>query len=67
MEELYGEIEVSNGIGFAPDGRTMYHVDSTTKGIIVHDLGADGALSRRRHIGRSSFEKGIPDGMCVRR
>ncbi len=65
IEELYGGIEVSNGIGLSPDGRTLYHVDSTTKGIWVHDLAADGSVSNRRHIGRDVFERGIPDGMCV--
>ncbi len=64
-EELYGGIEVSNGIGFSPDGGALYHVDSTTKGLIAHDVAADGGVSNRRHIGRASFEKGIPDGMCV--
>jgi sugar lactone lactonase YvrE len=65
VEELYGDIEVSNGIGISPDGGTLYHVDSTTKGIWAHDLAADGSLSNRRHIGRAAFERGIPDGMCV--
>ena len=35
IDELYGGIEVTNGIGFSPDGRTMYHADSTSKGIWV--------------------------------
>lgn len=65
VDELYGGIEVSNGIGMSPDRRTLYHVDSTTKGIWVHDLAADGSVSNRRHIARSVFERGIPDGMCV--
>ena len=65
VEELYGGVEVSNGIGLSPDGATLYHVDSTTKGIWVHDLAADGTVSNRRHIGRAAFERGIPDGMCV--
>ena len=56
---------MSNGIGLSPDGRTLYHVDSTTKGIWVHDVAADGSVSNRRHIGRAAFERGIPDGMCV--
>ncbi len=64
-EELYGDIEVSNGIGFSPDGRTLYHVDSTSKGVIVHDISPDGIVSNRRDIGRGSFVKGIPDGLCV--
>ena len=65
VEELYGGVEVSNGIGFSPDGQVLYHVDSTTKGVIAHDVAVDGAVSNRRHIGRSSFAKGIPDGRCV--
>jgi len=65
IDELYGGIEVSNGIGLSPDGATLYHVDSTTKGIWVHDVADDGTVSNRRHIGRAAFERGIPDGMCV--
>ncbi len=64
-DELYGGIEVSNGIGFSPDGSTLFHVDSTAKGVITHDVDATGAVSNRRLIGRSAFERGIPDGMCV--
>lgn len=63
--ELYDGVGVSNGIGFAPDGRTLYHVDSTSKGLWVHDVDTNGDLSGRRHIGAAAFERGIPDGMCV--
>jgi sugar lactone lactonase YvrE len=62
---LYGDVEVSNGIGFSPDGRTLYHSDSTTKGVWAHDVAEDGSVSNRRHLGRAAFERGIPDGMCV--
>lgn len=65
VDELYGGIEISNGIAFSPDGSRMYHVDSTSKGIITHDVDGNGAVSNRGHIGRASFERGIPDGMCV--
>jgi xylono-1,5-lactonase len=65
VEDLYDGVDVSNGIGFSPDGSTLYHVDSTSKGLWVHDVAADGSLSNRRHIGRAAFERGIPDGMCV--
>ena len=63
--ELYDGVGVSNGIGFAPDGRTLYHVDSTSRGLWTHDVDAEGRLSGRRHIGGAVFERGIPDGMCV--
>lgn len=63
--KLYGGVEVTNGIGFSPDGATLYHSDSTTKGIWAHDVADDGSVSNRRHIGKAAFERGIPDGMCV--
>jgi len=62
---LYGDVAVANGIGFSPDGTTLYHSDSPTKGLWAHDVAADGSVTNRRHIGRSAFERGIPDGMCV--
>lgn len=65
VTELYGEIGVSNGIGFSPDGRTLYHVDSSVAGIWAHSLDADGTLSNRRLIGTQAFPEGIPDGLCV--
>lgn len=65
VTELYGGVEISNGIGFSPDGTTLYHADSTSKGIIVHDVAADGSVSNRRHVGKDAFARGIPDGMCV--
>lgn len=65
VTELYGGVGISNGIGFAPDERTLYHVDSTSRGIWVHDLDSTGRPSNRRHIGRPAFERGIPDGLCV--
>ena len=65
VTELYGGLEITNGIGFSPDGRTMYHADSTSKGIWVHDVAADGSVSNRRHIARDVFARGIPDGLCV--
>jgi sugar lactone lactonase YvrE len=64
ITELYGDMGVSNGIGFSTDGATLYHVDTTSRGLWVHDVDAAGNLSNRRHIGRATFERGIPDGMC---
>jgi len=64
VTELYGGVGLSNGIAFSPDGSRLYHVDSTSRGIWVHDVDGD-ALANRRHIGRDVFERGIPDGMCV--
>lgn len=65
VTELYGGVGVSNGIGFSPDGSTLYHVDSTSRGLWVHDVDGEGGVSNRRHIGTGAFERGIPDGMAV--
>jgi sugar lactone lactonase YvrE len=65
VTELYGEVGISNGIGFSPNGQTLYHVDSSVAGIWAHDVDADGRLSNRRRIGTEAFPEGIPDGLCV--
>ena len=44
---LYTGVGLSNGIGFSPDGRRLYHVDSAINGILVHD-GRRGRRGRRR-------------------
>jgi sugar lactone lactonase YvrE len=65
VDELYGDINVGNGIGFSPDYRTLYHVDSFGPYIVAHDVDESGAISNRRHIGQASFRAGIPDGLSV--
>ena len=65
VTELYGDVGLSNGIGFAPDGRSIYHVDSTGKGFWAHDVDDDGSTSNPRFVRPGAFKKGIPDGMCV--
>ncbi|MFT7647021.1 MAG: D-xylonolactonase [Candidatus Poriferisodalaceae bacterium] len=66
--ELYDDVRLTNGIGFSPDGSTLYHSDSTARALITHDYDASSAeapATNRRMIGGTSFERGIPDGMCV--
>jgi sugar lactone lactonase YvrE len=64
-ELLYEDVRIGNGIGFSPDYRVLYQVDSFAPGIIAHDIDASGKLRRRRLIGQTSFPEGIPDGMAV--
>jgi len=63
VEELYGDVGITNGIGFSPAGDRIYHSDSAIPAIIAHDVDAHGVLSRRRHF--AVFERGIPDGLAV--
>lgn len=61
--KLWEGIEVTNGMGFSPDGRLLYHCDSTTKAVWAYDVTADRRLKDRRVFGR--LPEGWPDGMAV--
>jgi sugar lactone lactonase YvrE len=59
--ELYGDISLTNGIGFSPDGSVLYHSD-TTRGVWAHDYD-DGTVSGRRLFVRPGDLQ--PDGLAV--
>ena len=62
--EMYGNVGLTNGIGFSPGEKMIYHADSAGPHLIVHDVAADGSMSNRRAIARMSSGT-IPDGLCV--
>src|SRR5262245_2782674 len=64
VTQMYGEVGLTNGIGFSPDGKSIYHADSAGPHIIVHDVASDGTMSNRRAIAQMSGGT-IPDGLCV--
>src|SRR5262245_25527333 len=59
--ELYGGVSLTNGIGFSPDGRTIYHSDTAPGLIRVHELGPDGKTTAKTPI----RVEGGPDGLAV--
>jgi len=62
--EMYGNVGLTNGIGFSPDGKMIYHADSAGPHLIVHDVAPNGTMTNRRAI--AQMESGtIPDGLCV--
>jgi len=62
--EMYGNVGLTNGIGFSPDGKMIYHADSAGPHLIVHDVAPNGTMTNRRTI--AQMESGtIPDGLCV--
>lgn len=63
--ELYGDVSLTNGIGFSPDEKRLYHSDTARSHVIVHDVGADGAVSKRRAFAK--LDRGAPDGLAVDR
>jgi sugar lactone lactonase YvrE len=62
-EILYGEVGLTNGIGFSPDGTKLYHSDSAAQHILVHDVGPDGNVGNRAVFAK--VETGAPDGLAV--
>ena len=59
--ELYGDVALTNGIGFSPDGSVLYHAD-TVRGVWAHDYD-DGAVSGRRLL--VTVDVVSPDGLAV--
>jgi sugar lactone lactonase YvrE len=58
------EVTVSNGMGWSPDGTTMYYIDSPTRRVDAFDFDMQtGAIEGRRPFVR--IADGFPDGMCV--
>ena len=61
--QLYDDVGLTNGIGFSPDGQTIYHSDSLRRHIIAHRIKDDGSCIER-HI-FAQLPQGTPDGLCV--
>ncbi|MFJ8144385.1 SMP-30/gluconolactonase/LRE family protein [Streptomyces sp. NPDC096048] len=72
VEVVLGDVAVSNGTGWSPDGRLMYYVDSPTRRIDVFDVadpgtggGRNGRITGRRPLAAIEDGAGFPDGLCV--
>ncbi len=59
-------IGCSNGIGYSPDRRTMYHTDSAKRTIYAYDYDeSTGNICSRREFVVLPDTEGVPDGMTV--
>src|SRR5260370_36577482 len=63
LTKLWEGIEVTNGLGFSPDRKLLYHCDSTTRAVWVYEVKADLTVSERRKF--ADLPEGMPDGMTV--
>ena len=75
LQRMAGDVTISNGLAFSPDGRTMYWADTTTARVFAFDFdGQDGSLSRQRVFASFPLKQpgqdlatygGRPDGAAV--
>ena len=64
VELMVPGVSVSNGLGWSPDGRLMYYIDSPQGRVDVFDFDAtSGAIANRRPF--AQVKGGDPDGMAV--
>jgi len=63
VTKLWEGVEVTNGLGFSPDRKLLYHCDSTTHAVWVYAVRADRTVTDRQVFAR--LPEGMPDGMTV--
>jgi xylono-1,5-lactonase len=57
------DVMLTNGLGFSPDGRKLYHSESLRNVVRVYDVADNGDLSP--HSTFAEIEPGVPDGLAV--
>ena len=66
VETMFGNVTISNGLGWSPDRRTMYYVDSGPGTIHCFAVGERGDISAKRLFAQFDVAtEGTPDGLCV--
>jgi len=64
--KMLSEVGNSNGIGWSPDQKTLYYIDTKTNRVDAFDYdSASGDLAGRRPVVEVPRETGHPDGMTV--
>ena len=57
------DVQLTNGLGFSPDDRTLYHSDSRRQTVFCYAVGDDGDLGPKEAFART--DGGAPDGLAV--
>lgn len=61
--KLYGDVQMTNGIGLSPDETSLYHCDTLRRVIWASDLSEEGSTFNRRVL--CEVSEGMPDGMAM--
>lgn len=63
---MLGGVTISNGLGWSPDNRTMYFIDTPTGRVDAFDFDlASGTIDNRRGCAQVTQGEASPDGMAV--
>ena len=67
VQRVWGDVTISNGLGFSPDGQLAYYNDTPTRTVSVLDYESGQLRNRRVFVSlRDEAESvGHPDGLCV--
>ncbi|MFB8373471.1 SMP-30/gluconolactonase/LRE family protein [Paenibacillus taichungensis] len=66
VRTLFRDVSTSNGLGWSPDQRKMYYIDTPTRSIDRFDFDlAAGVITNRTSVIAIPEEFGYPDGMTV--
>lgn len=57
------DVQLTNGLGFSPDGSLLYHSDSGRQTVYRYNVADDGSLGEKRPFVRTA--RGAPDGLVV--
>jgi sugar lactone lactonase YvrE len=63
---MLDDVTISNGLGWSPDQRTMYYVDSGPGTLYAFDVDEQGEISNQHPFVQFDVAtEGAPDGLCV--
>ncbi|RYZ55145.1 MAG: SMP-30/gluconolactonase/LRE family protein [Sphingobacteriales bacterium] len=66
VSKAVAPLGMSNGLGWSPDNKTMYLVDTPAKHVLKFDFSlTDGLLTNKEVVLDLQNAAGSPDGMCV--
>ena len=66
LNTMIEDVALSNGLGWSPDGRKFYYIDTPTLGIDVFDFHPDeGTITDRKRLVSFVKGEGRPDGLAV--
>ena len=57
------DVLLTNGLGFSPDGETLYHSDSRRRTVHCYSVATNGDLGEKRSF--AELDDGAPDGLAV--